>query len=102
MDTITHSLTQAGQSDRTVTSESSFESIIFAGGMGGIFDEFRLVKELAADATILPIVSTGGAAAVLGAEVGASSDLINELDYVALLFGRLSIDPNEPREGTGR
>lgn len=86
---------------RRMLSESSFEAAVFAGGMGGIFDEYRLVTELAADATILPIVSTGGAAAALGAEIKASSDLSNELDYVALLFDRLSIDPNEPRGGAG-
>lgn len=82
---------------RSMLSESSFDAAVFAGGMGGIFDEYRLVTELAAGAVILPIVSTGGAAAVLGAEVKASSDLSDELDYVALLFNRLSIDPSEPR-----
>ena len=82
---------------RRMLSESSFEAAVFAGGMGGIFDEYRLVTELAAQAIVLPIVSTGGAAAVLGAEIKASSDLSDELDYVALLFDRLSIDPNEPR-----
>jgi hypothetical protein len=87
---------------RRMLSESSFEAAVFAGGMSGTFDEYRLVTELAVDAAILPIVSTGGAAAALGAEVKASSDLINELDYVALLFDRLSIDPNEPRGGASR
>ena len=86
---------------RRMLSETRFEAAIFAGGMGGIFDEYRLVTELAADAKILPIVSTGGAAAALGAEVKASSDLVDELDYVALLFDRLSIDPNESRDGGG-
>lgn len=80
-------------------SENSFEAAVFAGGMSGIFDEYRLVKEFAAQATILPIVSTGGAAAVLGAEIKASHDLSDEFDYVALLFDRLAIDPNEPRGG---
>ena len=84
---------------RRMLSESSFEAAVFAGGMRGIFDEYHLVKELAANATILPIVSTGGAAAVLGKEIDVSSDLKNELDYVALLLDRLSIDPNEPRGG---
>jgi len=85
---------------RRMLSETRFEAAIFAGGMGGIFDEYRLVAELAADATILPIVSTGGAAAALGAEVKASGDLVDELDYVELLFDRLSIDPNERRDAT--
>lgn len=83
-------------------SESSFEAAVFAGGMSGIFDEYQLVTELAANATILPIISTGGAAAALGAKIKASSDFSDELDYVALLFDRLSIDPNEPRGGSGR
>lgn len=87
---------------RRMLSETRFEAAIFAGGMGGIFDEYRLVNELANGAKILPIVSTGGAAAALGAEVNASSDLVDELDYVALLFDRLSIDPNESRDAVGR
>lgn len=87
---------------RRMLSETRFEAAIFAGGMGGIFDEYRLVTELANGAKILPIVSTGGAAAALGAEVNASSDLVDELDYVALLFDRLSIDPNESRDAVGR
>lgn len=87
---------------RRMLSESSFEAAVFAGGMGGIFEEYRLVTELAGQAIILPIVSTGGAAAVLGAEIKASRDLSDELDYVALLFDRLSIDPNEPRGGADR
>lgn len=99
-------VTKAVQSDREgsleimrrrMLSENSFEAAVFVGGMSGIFDEYRLCSELAAGATILPIVSTGGAAALLGAEINASSDLSSELDYVALLFNRLSIDPNEPR-----
>jgi hypothetical protein len=84
---------------RRMLSESSFEAAVFAGGMGGIFDEYDLVRELAANATILPIVTTGGAAAVLGTRIDVSSDLRNELDYVALLLDRLEIDPNEPRGG---
>ncbi len=87
---------------RRMLSETRFEAAIFAGGMRGIFDEYRLVTELANGAKILPIVSTGGAAAALGAEVNASSDLVDELDYVALLFDRLSIDPNESRDEVGR
>lgn len=87
---------------RQMLSENSFDAAVFAGGMAGIFEEYRLVKELAKGAAILPIVSTGGAAAALGAEIGVGSDLKDELDYVALLFDRLSIDPNEPRKGVGR
>lgn len=83
-------------------SENEFEAAVFAGGMAGIFEEYRLFVELADGAAILPIISTGGAAALLGQEIKASSDLSNELDYVALLFDRLAIDPNEPRGEAGR
>ena len=80
-------------------SENAFDAAIFAGGMGGIFDEYRLVRKLAANAKILPIGSTGGAAAALAIEVRADRDLSEELDYVALLFEQLAIDPNELRSG---
>lgn len=86
---------------RRMLSENEFEAAVFAGGMAGIFDEYRLFVELADGAAVLPIVSTGGAAALLGKEIMASSDFANELDYVALLFDRLAIDPNEPRELAG-
>jgi hypothetical protein len=85
---------------RRMLSENAFDAAVFAGGMGGIFDEYRLVRELADSAKILPIVSTGGAAAALGAEVKASKVLSDELDYVALLFDQLAVDPNEPRLST--
>lgn len=87
---------------RRMLSENEFEAAVFAGGMAGIFEEYRLFVELANGAAILPIISTGGAAALLGQEIKASSDLSNELDYVALLFDRLAIDPNEPRGEAGR
>ena len=85
---------------RRMLSESAFDAAVFVGGMGGIFDEYRLVQELAASAKILPIGSTGGAAAALANEVKVDRDLSEELDYVALLFDQLAIDPNEPRAGS--
>jgi hypothetical protein len=84
---------------RRMLSESTFDAAVFVGGMGGIFDEYRLVQELAASAKILPIGSTGGAAAALAREVKVDRDLSEELDYVALLFDQLAIDPKEPRAG---
>jgi hypothetical protein len=85
---------------RRMLSESKFDAAVFVGGMGGIFDEYRLVRELAAGAKIVPIGSTGGAAAALANEVRADRDLTDELDYVALLFDQLAIDPSEPRAGS--
>lgn len=82
---------------RQMLSESSFSAAVFAGGMGGILDEYRLFREMAVDAVILPIASTGGASAILAKEINASRDFSDELDYVDLLFTRLGIDPNEKR-----
>lgn len=99
-------LTEAVQGDRgqslelmrrQMLSESTFSAAVFAGGMGGILDEYKLFREMAADAAILPIASTGGASALLAKEINASSDFSDELDYVDLLFNRLAIDPNEKR-----
>lgn len=84
---------------RRMISDSEFEAAVFAGGMGGIFDEYDLVKEFAGSAKILPIGSTGGAAAELASKINADAALSDELDYVALLFAQLSIDPNESRAG---
>ncbi|MGR3545995.1 MAG: SLOG domain-containing protein [Roseovarius sp.] len=86
---------------RRMLSENEFEAAVFAGGMAGIFEEYRLFVEIADGAAVLPIVSTGGAAALLGKEIMVSSDFADELDYVALLFDRLAIDPNEPRGPAG-
>lgn len=82
---------------RQMLSERSFSAAVFAGGMGGILDEYRLFREMAVDAVILPIASTGGASAILADEIDASRDFSDELDYVDLLFTRLAIDPNEKR-----
>ena len=87
---------------RRMLSESEFDAAVFVGGMGGIFDEYRMVQELAENAKILPIGSTGGAAAVLANELYADRTLSEELDYVALLFEQLAIDPNQPRAGAAR
>ena len=77
--------------------ENDFEAAVFIGGMRGIVDEYELFRERAPNAAILPIVSTGGAARALGAEVGAKPALATNLDYVELLYDQLGIDPNEKR-----
>lgn len=77
--------------------ETDFGAAVFVGGMKGILDEFSLFKERAPDAAILPIISTGGAAAVLGQQIEADPMFADELDYIALLHDKLGIDPNEQR-----
>ena len=77
--------------------ENEFEAAVFIGGMRGIVDEYLLFRERAPAATVLPVVSTGGAARVLGERFGADPALTSNLDYVQLLYDRLRIDPNERR-----
>jgi hypothetical protein len=80
--------------------ENEFESAVFIGGMQGIIDEHRLFAELAPNARIVPVVSTGGAARLLGEMLGADPALAAELDYVRLMYERLVVDPNERRYAT--
>ena len=77
--------------------ENHFDAAVFIGGMRGIFDEYRLFRERAPNATVHPIMSTGGAALFLGMEIGAARVLQTNLDYVELLYAELNIDPNERR-----
>lgn len=98
--------TDAVSNDRTASlslmrnrmiDETDYAAAVFVGGMGGVMDEFRLFRAKAPSAAILPIVSTGGAAQVLGREIGADEAFGGNLDYVDLLYQKLGIDPNERR-----
>lgn len=77
--------------------ENRFNAAVFIGGMGGILDEFQLFRRHAPNAAVLPIMSTGGAARLLGQQIGAAAALATNLDYVELLYTQLAIDPNERR-----
>jgi hypothetical protein len=77
--------------------ETEFGAAVFIGGMKGIVDEYMLFKEQQPQAVIIPIMSTGGAAEILGTRLRLTSLLASQLDYVALLYEMLDIDPNEQR-----
>lgn len=78
--------------------EHAFKAGVFIGGMGGIVQEYELFKELQPNATIVPVVSTGGAALEVAARVGSlPSDLEEERDYVALFHRYLDISVKEER-----
>lgn len=81
-------------------SENEFEAAVFIGGMQGIIDEHRLFAERAPSARIVPVVSTGGAARLLGETLSAGPALVTELDYVRLMYENLAVDPNERRYAT--
>lgn len=78
-------------------SETDFGAAVFVGGMAGILDEFELFKKSEPQAAILPIMSAGGAAEILGQKINAAPDFAEQRDYVALLHSQLGIDPNERR-----
>lgn len=80
--------------------ENHFEAAVFIGGMQGIVDEYHIFSERAPNAIILPVASTGGGARVLNKMLGGDPALTGNLDYVQLLYERLSIDPNERRYAT--
>ena len=81
--------------------ENGFETAIFVGGMLGIVDEFELVGELCPAARRIPVLSTGGATALLGERLGPNAAnldrLRSDVDYVPLFFELCEIDPMEPR-----
>ncbi|MFZ1427394.1 MAG: hypothetical protein WAS21_11535 [Geminicoccaceae bacterium] len=78
--------------------EHKFMAAVFIGGMGGIIDEFELFRQLQPNATMLPILSTGGAVLELPKRLGAvSADLADDLDYIALFHRHLGISVREER-----
>lgn len=99
--------TEAVENDRAASllvmrekmfSENDFKAGIFVGGMDGIVDEFKLFKRLQPNATIVPVVSTGGAVLEVAKLMqNVDSDLADNLDYVAVLHRHLGISNREER-----
>jgi hypothetical protein len=86
---------------RRMFADVKFTAAVFIGGMTGIIDEFRLLREQQPQIDLVPLYSTGGAVRALEAE-GAPVDpeLLAELGYVGLLHRRLGISPKEARFST--
>lgn len=85
---------------RRMIEETAYYAAVFVGGMAGLIEEYELFKEKAPAAIILPIMSTGGAARLIGQQMGASGSFEENLDYVDLIHSVLGIDPNERRYAT--
>jgi hypothetical protein len=92
---------------QTMFREHEFDAAVFIGGMNGILDEYALFHALQPTAKVLPVFSTGGAAATLP----RVADIEDELDYVGFFHRVLEISPRErryrtpddqPREGRAR
>jgi SLOG cluster3 family len=76
----------------------NFSAAVFIGGMGGIVDEYDLIKKMQPNAVAVPVTSTGGAvldvAKLMG---GVPNDLSSDMDYVALFHRHLGISAKEQR-----
>jgi hypothetical protein len=78
--------------------EHNFAAAVFIGGMGGIVDEFELFTQARPEATVVPVVSTGGAVLDVAARLGElPPELADDRDYVALFHRQLGISPREER-----
>ncbi|MEO1137834.1 MAG: hypothetical protein AAFW87_00120 [Pseudomonadota bacterium] len=83
---------------RRMFSEHGFGSAVFIGGMGGIIEEFNLFREHQPTASLVPVISTGGAALALSDHVeNVMDDLSADLDYVAVFHRHLGISTQERR-----
>jgi hypothetical protein len=79
-------------------SEHTFKAAVFVGGMGGIIKEYELFRHYQPGATVLPVVSTGGATRKLAKRIGPlPAKLTKELDYVALFHEMLGVSVREER-----
>jgi hypothetical protein len=79
-------------------SQFNFTAAVFIGGMGGITQEFDLLRQLQPRAVLLPVISTGGAVLDVAQRMeGVPADLRDDLDYVALFHRHLDISVKEMR-----
>lgn len=71
-----------------------FDAAVLIGGMEGIRDEARLFREHNPNALVLPVPSTGAAAAIEYNEGNYPPDLANEISFASLFRRRLLPTPS--------
>jgi hypothetical protein len=81
-------------------SDNRFDAAVFIGGMEGIQDEYDLLRLVQPGVRMVPVGSTGGAAAELIGRGEVAEDLWSELDYVNLFHNHLGISVRERRYKT--
>ena len=74
---------------REMISSRSFAAAVFIGGMEGIFEEHDLFIKSHPAATILPLATTGAAAAIVCREGNYDLDLNRDRTYASLFRRRL-------------
>lgn len=79
-------------------SERHFQAAVFIGGMGGILREYEMFRDLQPKAKIIPVTSTGGASLEVASKMtSVTTDLSQDLDFVALFHRHLRISTKEER-----
>jgi hypothetical protein len=58
--------------------ENETDCAVFIGGMGGVVDEARMIREMYPNARFLPLYGTGGAAQAIYEEFQIDDDRLNE------------------------
>jgi hypothetical protein len=82
---------------RQMIEDTHFDAAVFIGGMKGLLSEYEIIGGIRRSVRMIPLASTGGAARVLNDRYVKVPELESELDYVALLYRLLEVDPNELR-----
>ncbi|GAA3099721.1 hypothetical protein GCM10010520_51430 [Rhizobium viscosum] len=83
---------------RKMFMENQFATAVFIGGMGGILDEYEMLRQTQPDTKLIPLVSAGGAASLVAERMGdVADDLKTDLDFVALFHRHLGISEREER-----
>ena len=81
--------------------DNDFDCAIFIGGMKGVADEFELLQTFQPEAKCFPILSTGGATALLAdiaqIEESLKQRLSEDMDYVRLFRDITDISLTEDR-----
>lgn len=77
--------------------DNEFEAAVFIGGMEGIRAEYELLRLIQPEVRMVPVVSTGGAAAELVERGEAPEELWSQLDYVSVFNRQLGISTRERR-----
>lgn len=72
-----------------------FQAAVFVGGMEGVFQEYKLFKNLHPGASVLAVSAPGGAAMHLAHELG---DVTHRIDFARLFQEKLGVDPTETRD----
>lgn len=72
-----------------------FDAAVLVGGMEGIFDEYRIFRELHPKAKVIAVSAPGGAAMQLAKKLRQRNDGI---DFARLFHRKLAIDATETRD----